>query len=206
MLDPQGRFLRAFGSQGTADGKFNYPWGVTTDALGFIYVCDKENHRVQVRRKRRMHPFRPGPHPFRSLFQLASPSSVSICMQIFIYAVGHAESFGRRRGSSLAQFVTLELQHPAAIFMGLTSIYTYTYIREYISVFVCTLTAWSILSSAPADFNLQTYNEYSHSSGFPIRWFLRWQIRFLRPWRGTTWASALYSRIEHESCDCFRFE
>lgn len=27
---------------------FSYPWGVTTDALGFIYVCDKENHRVQV--------------------------------------------------------------------------------------------------------------------------------------------------------------
>lgn len=48
VMDPSGRFLRAFGSQGTADGKFNYPWGVTTDALGFIYVCDKENHRVQV--------------------------------------------------------------------------------------------------------------------------------------------------------------
>lgn len=48
VLDPAGRFLRAFGSQGTADGKFNYPWGITTDALGFIYVCDKENHRIQV--------------------------------------------------------------------------------------------------------------------------------------------------------------
>ncbi|PSN52645.1 hypothetical protein C0J52_08819 [Blattella germanica] len=33
---------------GSADGRFNYPWGITTDALGFIYVCDKENHRVQV--------------------------------------------------------------------------------------------------------------------------------------------------------------
>lgn len=41
--------LLKFGSQGTADGKFNYPWGCTTDALGFIYVCDKENHRIQVR-------------------------------------------------------------------------------------------------------------------------------------------------------------
>lgn len=49
VLDPQGRFLRSFGTQGIADGKFNYPWGVTTDALGFIYVCDKENHRVQVK-------------------------------------------------------------------------------------------------------------------------------------------------------------
>lgn len=48
VMDPSGRFLRAFGSQGTADGRFNYPWGITTDALGFIYVCDKENHRVQV--------------------------------------------------------------------------------------------------------------------------------------------------------------
>lgn len=49
VFDPSGRFLRTFGSQGTADGRFNYPWGITTDALGFIYVCDKENHRVQVR-------------------------------------------------------------------------------------------------------------------------------------------------------------
>ncbi len=48
VLDPAGRFLRAFGSQGTTDGKFNYPWGITTDSLGIIYVCDKENHRIQV--------------------------------------------------------------------------------------------------------------------------------------------------------------
>lgn len=48
MLDPSGRFLRSFGSQGSSDGRFNYPWGITTDALGFIYVCDKENHRIQV--------------------------------------------------------------------------------------------------------------------------------------------------------------
>lgn len=26
VLDPSGRFLRSFGSQGSADGKFNYPW------------------------------------------------------------------------------------------------------------------------------------------------------------------------------------
>lgn len=40
--------MRAFGAQGTADGKFNYPWGITTDSMGFIYVADKENHRIQV--------------------------------------------------------------------------------------------------------------------------------------------------------------
>ena len=48
IFDPSGNFLRSFGSQGSSNGKFSYPWGVTTDALGFIYVCDKENHRVQA--------------------------------------------------------------------------------------------------------------------------------------------------------------
>ena len=48
IFDPNGNFLRSFGCQGTGDGKFSYPWGITTDPLGFIYVCDKENHRVQV--------------------------------------------------------------------------------------------------------------------------------------------------------------
>ena len=24
------------------------PWGVACDNMGFIYVCDKENHRIQV--------------------------------------------------------------------------------------------------------------------------------------------------------------
>lgn len=43
VFDPSGRFLRAFGSQGSTDGKFNYPWGVATCPLGFIYVCDKGN-------------------------------------------------------------------------------------------------------------------------------------------------------------------
>lgn len=45
IFDPSGRFLRAFGGQGSGDGKFQYPWGVATDVLGFIYVCDKDNHR-----------------------------------------------------------------------------------------------------------------------------------------------------------------
>jgi len=46
VFDPSGRFLRAFGSQGEAPGKFSYPLGVTTDALNFIYVC--EEARIQV--------------------------------------------------------------------------------------------------------------------------------------------------------------
>jgi len=106
VLDPQGRFLRAFGSQGTADGKFNYPWGVTTDALGFIYVCDKENHRVQVRRGTR--PF--GPHPVRSLFQLASTFNLDLHANIYIFSgpggtAGQVAHLGSWAGGELARAV-----------------------------------------------------------------------------------------------------
>jgi len=49
VFDPSGRWLRSFGSQGSVgDSKFNYPWGVTTDALGFIYVCDKVHTNAQT--------------------------------------------------------------------------------------------------------------------------------------------------------------
>ena len=48
VFDASGRFIRTFGGDGRSDGKFQCPWGLTTDSLGFIYVCDKENHRVQV--------------------------------------------------------------------------------------------------------------------------------------------------------------
>ena len=44
-----GQFVRAFGSEGSEEGQLKYPWGVVCDTAGLIYVCDKENHRIQVR-------------------------------------------------------------------------------------------------------------------------------------------------------------
>ena len=41
-------FVGRFGAEGTADGSFEYPNGVTTDARGRIYVTDWRNNRVQV--------------------------------------------------------------------------------------------------------------------------------------------------------------
>lgn len=49
LFDLDGNFVRLFGGPGKENGKFNNPWGVAIDALGMIYVCDKDNHRVQVR-------------------------------------------------------------------------------------------------------------------------------------------------------------
>lgn len=43
-----GQFISKFGSEGTGNGQFKNPVGVTTDATGKIYVVDSDNHRVQV--------------------------------------------------------------------------------------------------------------------------------------------------------------
>ena len=40
-------FLVAWGGEGSADGQFIYPGGVTTDPDGNVYVVDTGNHRVQ---------------------------------------------------------------------------------------------------------------------------------------------------------------
>lgn len=53
IFDASGRFVRTFGEMGRdAGAKFNLPWGVACDTSasgrGTIFVCDKENHRVQV--------------------------------------------------------------------------------------------------------------------------------------------------------------
>ena len=36
-----------WGSYGTGNGQFNYPWGVSIDSFGNVYVADKGNNRIQ---------------------------------------------------------------------------------------------------------------------------------------------------------------
>ena len=43
-----GRWLSAWGEPGTDPGKFNIPHNICCDAEGWVYVADRENHRVQV--------------------------------------------------------------------------------------------------------------------------------------------------------------
>jgi len=33
--------------RGTGAGQFSYPGGVATDAAGYVYVADRDNHRIQ---------------------------------------------------------------------------------------------------------------------------------------------------------------
>jgi DNA-binding beta-propeller fold protein YncE len=45
---PDGRLLRSWGEPGSDPGQFNIVHNIATDADGFVYVADRENHRVQV--------------------------------------------------------------------------------------------------------------------------------------------------------------
>ena len=45
---PDGKLLLSWGEPGTDPGQFNIVHNVVTDAEGWVYVADRENHRVQV--------------------------------------------------------------------------------------------------------------------------------------------------------------
>src|SRR6516165_5443165 len=45
---PDGRLLMSWGEPGTGEGEFNIVHNICTDADGWVYVADRENHRVQV--------------------------------------------------------------------------------------------------------------------------------------------------------------
>lgn len=45
---PDGKLLLTWGGPGTDPGQFNLPHNITCDADGWVYVADRESHRVQV--------------------------------------------------------------------------------------------------------------------------------------------------------------
>jgi DNA-binding beta-propeller fold protein YncE len=45
---PDGRLLFSWGGPGTDPGEFNVPHNICCDPDGWVYVADRENHRVQV--------------------------------------------------------------------------------------------------------------------------------------------------------------
>ena len=47
-FSPDGRLLKSWGEPGTDPGQFNIVHNICTDGDGFVYVADRENHRVQV--------------------------------------------------------------------------------------------------------------------------------------------------------------
>ena len=46
-LTSYGEYISEWGRHGSDAGQLHSPWGITTDADGFIYVADHKNHRIQ---------------------------------------------------------------------------------------------------------------------------------------------------------------
>jgi hypothetical protein len=47
-FDPNGVFLKSWGSRGTDAGQFNTPHSIAIDAAGNVYVADQGNKRIQI--------------------------------------------------------------------------------------------------------------------------------------------------------------
>ena len=47
-FSPDGDLITSWGDFGSGPGQFNLPHNITTDPDGWVYVADRENHRVQV--------------------------------------------------------------------------------------------------------------------------------------------------------------
>jgi len=47
-FNPEGEFVRKWGSKGTQDGQFNLVHDVAVDTRGRVYVADRLNERIQV--------------------------------------------------------------------------------------------------------------------------------------------------------------
>jgi hypothetical protein len=45
---PEGKLLTSWGSSGTGPGEFNIPHNICCDPDGWVYVADRESHRIQV--------------------------------------------------------------------------------------------------------------------------------------------------------------
>ena len=45
---PDGKLLFSWGAPGTGEGEFNCTHNIATDSQGYVYVADRENHRIQI--------------------------------------------------------------------------------------------------------------------------------------------------------------
>jgi DNA-binding beta-propeller fold protein YncE len=45
---PDGKLIKSWGEPGSGPGQFNLPHNIWCDAHGWVYVADRENHRIQV--------------------------------------------------------------------------------------------------------------------------------------------------------------
>jgi DNA-binding beta-propeller fold protein YncE len=47
-FSPNGELLKSWGEYGNGPGQFNFPHNIDVDQYGTVYVCDRENERIQT--------------------------------------------------------------------------------------------------------------------------------------------------------------
>ena len=48
IYDKKGNFVHCFGSKGSSSGHFCLPWQITVSSSGKVYICDRNNGRIQI--------------------------------------------------------------------------------------------------------------------------------------------------------------
>jgi hypothetical protein len=79
-FDPTGKYLGAFGREGSALGEFRLPHALAFDSKGQLYVADRSNARIQV--------FDSSGHPLREFRNLMVPWDLSITPDDALFVCG----------------------------------------------------------------------------------------------------------------------
>jgi DNA-binding beta-propeller fold protein YncE len=105
IFDRRGRFVRAFGSHGTAPGSFVRPKGIALDSKGRVYVADAEFNNFQI--------FTPEGQPLLAVGRLGSDrGEFTLIAGLFVDAQDHIYTTEQEGGRvQIFQFVQ---QIPAA--------------------------------------------------------------------------------------------
>ncbi|MBO9126367.1 MULTISPECIES: peptidyl-alpha-hydroxyglycine alpha-amidating lyase family protein [unclassified Rhizobium] len=132
-FSPDGRHLLSWGEPGTSEGQFNIPHNITCDGDGWVYVADRENHRVQVFDKNgkyetqwnNLHKpcgmyMKPGRCPLCFIAESGAPASPS---NLYVPNIGPRVTILDRKGTVLSRFGERNLgDGGAAHFLGMHGI------------------------------------------------------------------------------------
>jgi DNA-binding beta-propeller fold protein YncE len=89
-LSKDGKFIKAWGKQGTAPGEFDTPHGIALDSTGRVFVADRVNNRIQI--------FDQDGKFLAEWKQFGRPSSVSIDKSDIIYVADSQSDEKRNPG------------------------------------------------------------------------------------------------------------
>ena len=84
-FSPEGKFIKSWGSKGSAPGEFDIPHTLAMDSRGRLFVGDRQNNRIQI--------FDQDGNFIDQLFQFSRPSGVFIDKSDTIYVADSKSEF-----------------------------------------------------------------------------------------------------------------